>query len=54
MSGDSPASTTTSSRSVRGLTVREIQVFLQDMYAIEVSLDLISAVTDAVLAGVTA
>ena len=31
----------------RGLTVREIQAFLKDAYAAEVSPDLISAVTDA-------
>lgn len=38
----------------RGLTVREIQAFLADMYAVEISPDLISTVTDAVLAEVTA
>src|SRR5712691_479855 len=38
----------------RGLTVREIQGFLADMYAVEVSPDLISTVTDAVVAEVTA
>jgi putative transposase len=38
----------------RGLTVREIQAFLAEMYAIDVSPDLISTVTDAVLAEVTA
>src|SRR4029078_3796996 len=38
----------------RGLTVREIQAYLKDMYALEVSRDLISAVTDAVVAEVTA
>jgi transposase-like protein len=32
----------------RGLTVREIQAFLSDMYATEVSADFISSVTDAV------
>ena len=32
----------------RGLTVRDIRAFLQEMYAIEVSPDLISTVTDAV------
>jgi len=32
----------------RGLTVREIQAFLADMYATEVSADFISTVTDAV------
>jgi transposase-like protein len=37
----------------RGLTVREIQAFLADMYAVEVSPDLISTVTDAVVAEVT-
>jgi putative transposase len=31
----------------RGLTVREIQSFLKDAYAVEVSPDLVSAVTDA-------
>jgi putative transposase len=38
----------------RGLTVREIQAFLKDMYAVDVSPDLISAVTDAVVAEVAA
>lgn len=38
----------------RGLTVREIQAFLAEMYATDVSADLISAVTDAVLQEVTA
>jgi transposase-like protein len=38
----------------RGLTVREIQAFLAEMYGTEVSADLISAVTDAVVAEVTA
>jgi putative transposase len=38
----------------RGLTVREIQAFLAEMYAVEVSPDLISAATDAVVAEVTA
>jgi putative transposase len=33
----------------RGLTVREIQAFLAEMYAVEVSPDLISTVTDAVV-----
>jgi transposase-like protein len=37
----------------RGLTVREIQKFLEEIYAIEVSPDLISEVTDAVVAEVT-
>ena len=37
-----------------GLTVREIQAFLVEMYAVEVSPDFISSVTDAVLAEVTA
>jgi len=32
----------------RGLTVREIQAFLAEMYAVEVSPDFISSVTDAV------
>jgi len=38
----------------RGLTVREIQAFLSEMYATEVSADLISTVTEAVVAEVTA
>ncbi len=38
----------------RGMTVREIQAFLAEMYAVEVSPDLISTVTDAVHADVTA
>ncbi len=38
----------------RGMTVREIQAFLAEMYAVEVSPDFISSVTDAVLAEVTA
>lgn len=38
----------------RGLTVREIQAFLKEAYAVEVSPDLISAVTDAIVAEVTA
>jgi putative transposase len=38
----------------RGLTVREIQAFLKEMDAEDVSPDLISAVTDAVVAEVTA
>ena len=38
----------------RGLSTREIQHYLQEIYALEVSPDLISAVTDAVLAEVTA
>ena len=38
----------------RGLPVREIQKFLAEIYAIEVSPDLISEVTDAVVAEVTA
>jgi transposase-like protein len=37
----------------RGMTVREIQAFLREMYAVDVSPDLISAVTDAVVAEVT-
>src|SRR5215203_6037449 len=41
-------------RYARGMTVRESQAFLADMYAIEVSPDLISTVTDAVVAAVTA
>jgi transposase-like protein len=38
----------------RGLTVREIQAFLDEMYGVDVSPDLISRVTDAVVAEVTA
>jgi putative transposase len=38
----------------RGLTVREVQSHLQEMYSIEVSPELISRVTDAVMAEVTA
>jgi putative transposase len=38
----------------RGLTVREIQAYLGEMYSVEVSPDLISRVTDAVVAEVTA
>jgi transposase-like protein len=37
----------------RGMTVREIQAFLAEMYAVDVSPDLISVVTDAVVAEVT-
>ena len=36
----------------RGMTVREIQGFMAEMYAVEVSPDLISSVTDAVLSEV--
>ena len=32
----------------RGLTVREIQAFLREMYVVDVSPDFISTVTDAV------
>jgi putative transposase len=38
----------------RGLTVREIQGFLREMYAVEVSPDLISTVTDAIVEEITA
>jgi len=38
----------------RSMTAREIQAFLHEMYAVDVSPDLISAVTDAVVAEVTA
>lgn len=38
----------------RGMTVREIQGFLQDQYGVEVSPEFISTVTDAVMAEVTA
>ena len=37
----------------RGMTVREIQGFLAEMYAVKVSPDLISRITDAVAADVT-
>lgn len=37
----------------RGLTVRDIRAFLQEMYAVDVSPDLISTVTDAVQEEVT-
>ena len=38
----------------RGLTVREIQAFLKEAYAVDVSPDFISTVTDAIVAEVTA
>ena len=38
----------------RGMTVREIQGFLAEMYTVDVSPDLISSVTDAVMSEVTA
>jgi len=38
----------------RGMTVREIQGFLAEMYGVEVSPDLISTVTDGIVAEVTA
>ena len=38
----------------RGMTVREIQGFMTEMYAVDVSPDLISSVTDAVMSEVTA
>ena len=38
----------------RGMTVREIQGFLAEMYAVDVSPDLISTVTDAVVTEITA
>ena len=38
----------------RGMTVREIQAFLAEMYAVDVSPDFISSVTDAVVAEITA
>ncbi len=38
----------------RGLTVREIQAFLADIYGTEVSPEFISSVTDAVIAEITA
>ena len=38
----------------RGMTVREIQGYLAEMYSVDVSTDLISSVTDAVMSEVTA
>jgi putative transposase len=38
----------------RGMTAREIQGFLADLYSVDVSPDLISSVTDAALSEVTA
>src|SRR5215218_6381323 len=38
----------------RGMTVREVQAHLSEMYAVDVSPDLISSVTDAVMAEVGA
>jgi transposase-like protein len=38
----------------RGLTVREIQGYLRELYAVDVSPDLISTVTDAVIEEITA
>lgn len=38
----------------RGMTVREIQAYLLEMYTVEVSPDLISKVTDAVMSEITA
>jgi putative transposase len=38
----------------RGMTVREIQAFLAEMYAVDVSPELISSVTEAVMSEVTA
>ena len=38
----------------RGMTVREIQGFLAEMYGVEVSPDLLSTVTDGIVAEVTA
>jgi putative transposase len=38
----------------RGMTVRDIQGFLADMYGVEVSPDLIRTVTDSIVAEVTA
>jgi putative transposase len=38
----------------RGMTVREVQAHLSEMYAVDVSPDLISTVTDAVMAEVSA
>jgi putative transposase len=38
----------------RGMTVREIQAFLNEMHGVEVSPDLISTVTDGIVAEVSA
>ena len=38
----------------RGMTVREIQGYLGEMYSVDVSSELISKVTDAVMSEVTA
>ena len=38
----------------RGMTVREIQAFLSEMYGVEVPPDLISTVTDGIVAEITA
>ena len=38
----------------RGMTVREVQAFLREMYNVEVSPEFISSVTDAVMAEITA
>lgn len=38
----------------RGMTVREVQAFLAEMYGVQVSAQFISSVTDAVMAEVTA
>jgi transposase-like protein len=38
----------------RGMTMREIQAFLEEQYGVEVSPELISTVTDAVMSEVTA
>jgi putative transposase len=38
----------------RGLTVRDIQAFLREMYAVDVSPELISTVTDAIVEEITA
>jgi putative transposase len=44
-----PASVKIISMYARGMTIREIQGHLHELYGIDVSRDLISAVTDAVL-----
>src|SRR5574344_323126 len=55
MSAASPALTTwISAMYARGMTVREIQGFLAEMYSVDVSPDLISSVTDAVMSEVSA
>jgi hypothetical protein len=53
-SAGSRDSTTRSSLYARGMTVSEIQAFLRETYTVDVSPDLISALTDAIVAELTA